>query len=120
MSLSPGIYWHPLDLPYYFTVRDLSEFGEALILVPVTAATPAGEGSEYILSAVWAPTHAEMVAGDWDYLSEGVRFSEIGFHKSSFNPISESALGEICIGMVLEVQTSCDDLALGRAELRCR
>lgn len=120
MALSAGIYWHPLNLPYYLTVRDFSEFAEAKLTVPVIAATPQEAGSEYVLSAVFAPTHAEMVAGNWSYLTAGISFREGGFLTSGWLPMSEGAIGELCIGMVLELQAPADDLALGRAELRCR
>lgn len=120
MALSAGIYWHPLDLPYYMTVRDLSEFDEAQISVPVTGATTQTEGSEYILSAVFAPTHAEMLSGDWEYLGPSASFTGIGYHRSGWQAIADGAIGEIYLGMILEVQAPADDLLLGWAELRCR
>ena len=119
MALAVGTYWHPLDLPYYIGLRDLSEFTEALVTVPVVSATPVDEASVYVLNAVWAPTYADMIAGDWEVLTN-VSFADVGFPAGGWQTIAEEARDEVYLAMVLEVQEAADDLALGQAELRCR
>ena len=119
MALAAGTYWHPLNLPHYITFRDLTEFSEARVVAPVISASSAPEGSEYLLSAVWAPTYAGMVAGEWEILAT-LSFAGTGYHAGEWEAIPGGAQAEVYIGMVLETRISCEDLAIGHAEVRCR
>lgn len=119
MALSAGTYWHPLNLPHYVTLRDLSEFTEALIYVPVWDATPTDVDSVYVLSAMWAPTYADMMAEDHSLLTN-VAFDGPGFAMGGWQTIDEAAREEVYLAMILQTQIAAEDLALGQAELRLR
>jgi hypothetical protein len=116
MPLAAGIYWHPLNLPHYITRRDLTGVAQALVRVPVLSASAVT--SPYVISAVYAPTHAEMIAGDWEYLADGVSFTSTGYHDSGWRDIAPLGQANVFIGMVLEVPSSVSNLSLGPTELR--
>lgn len=122
MALSPGVYWHPLNLPHFVTLRDLSEFAFARLTVPVTNATAAPGGSEYILRAVFSETRELLLSGDWQVIAL-VEFTGAGYHVGEWQAIPPAARltdTEVYIGMLLETQIAANDLTFGQAELRCR
>lgn len=120
MSLGVGAYWHPYDLPYFITLRDISEYTEAQVTAPVLSATGVGVGSEYILRAVFSETRALLLSGDWQVIAL-LEFTGVGFHAGEWQVIPEAAKGaEVYIALILETQIAADDLALGESELRCR
>lgn len=118
MALSAGTYWHPLNLPHYITLWDFSSYEEVLVTAVVRSFTP---GASVMLRAVWASTHAEMLAGDWEYLGDGVECTAQGFFSSGWAPIPSGArVGEAWVGMVFETDSDLEDLAFGSTDVRVR
>ena len=116
LMLAEGVYWHPLNLAHYITKHDLSAMGSLRLSVPVIAADPTPTGAS--LRAVYSSNHAAMVAGTYETLEASVDIETVGFHVGEWSPFPADALGDVYVGIILEVKEPLTTLSLGTAELR--
>ena len=122
VGLPAATYFHPLDLPHYITKRNLSEQTEVSVSVAVPVAREAGLELGNTIEAVWAPTHADMVAGDYETLGGAVSFGAPGLYAENWTDIPGDAKDPAGVYVALTITTHLpiDELSLGQVELRAR
>lgn len=115
--LSAGTYWHPLDLEGYVTRWDFSQTTEVMTLATIADAPL---GADATLRPVYAATYADLIAGDWDYLTSGIPCSTAGVFKTAWESVPSEATDDVFVAFVLEVASTVSALTMGVVEVRAR
>lgn len=115
-----GTYFFPADLPHYVTRWNVASASAARFSLCVLVGT---EG--VTVRPVFDVDHEQLTSGVWGYFTDGfITASARGFYVTNWEPVNEDAalIGEVYIGIVLEVAEDIDDseLVLGLAEVQLR
>lgn len=112
--LAAGTYWHPLDLTGYATKWDFSAVSE------IKSQTAVAQGADATLRPVYAVTYPDLIAGNWDYLTDGIDCSAAGVFSTAWAPPPSEAADDVFVAFVMEAGSSVSSFAMGAAEVRAR
>lgn len=105
-------FWFPSDLDGYITQRTIP--ADARVRFVATVIDPL----EAVIRPVYALQYADIVAGDWAYLTRGIGCHGAGEHETEWQQALIS--GEFYVGIVVETESAVtiDGLAIGLAEVQ--
>lgn len=112
-SVEATTFWFPGDLPTYMTYWDIPTTSVARLHMTVL------EGAPAIVRPVSAPTHEQMISGDYSPFARALDAYHKGFYWGGWEP---PPVGPQWVGIVVQTENPEDisDLVLGLAEVQIK